>query len=118
MKKSFQTLFLLTTALGSAPALAVDLLDIYRDAQLRDARFGAARAQYQAQQERLPQGVLEQPGRNTRRSKNACRKREPGCCPTLILMPATTTTTLTLNTALNGLTRAGATTMPTTTALT
>jgi outer membrane protein len=52
MMRILVTLFALFV---TAPALAVDLLDIYRDAQLRDARFGAARAQYQAQQERLPQ---------------------------------------------------------------
>ena len=55
MKKSFKALFFLATVSGTPPALAVDLFDIYRDAQLNDARFGAAKAQYQAQQERLPQ---------------------------------------------------------------
>ncbi len=55
MKTSFQALFVLVTVAGTTPVLAVDLLDIYREAQLNDARFGAAKAQYQAQQERLPQ---------------------------------------------------------------
>ena len=55
MKKSLKALFFLVTVSGTPPALAVDLFDIYRDAQLNDARFGAAKAQYQAQQERLPQ---------------------------------------------------------------
>ena len=55
MKKSLQALLLVTTAVTTAPALAADLLEIYRQAQLNDARFGAAQAQYQAQQERLPQ---------------------------------------------------------------
>lgn len=55
MKKSLNTLFFLATVSGTTPALAANLFDIYRDAQLNDARFGAAKAQYQAQQERLPQ---------------------------------------------------------------
>ncbi|HUF19945.1 MAG TPA: channel protein TolC, partial [Burkholderiales bacterium] len=37
-------------------ALAGDLLSIYREAQIQDARFAAAKAQYIAAQERLPQG--------------------------------------------------------------
>ena len=37
------------------PVLAVDLLDIFALAQINDARYAAAKAQYLAQQERLPQ---------------------------------------------------------------
>lgn len=39
-----------------AVAQAADLLEIYRQAQSRDAQFAAARAQLQAIQERVPQG--------------------------------------------------------------
>ena len=45
----------LSALLGAAPVLAVDVLDIYREAQLNDARYASAKAQYLAQQERLPQ---------------------------------------------------------------
>jgi len=48
-------LLMLSALLGAAPVLAVDLMDIYQDAQMNDARFAAAKAAYQARQERLPQ---------------------------------------------------------------
>ena len=38
-----------------APVFAFDLLDVFRQAQLNDAAYAAAKAQYRAQQERLPQ---------------------------------------------------------------
>jgi outer membrane protein len=46
---------LLASATGASPALAVDLMQIYQDAQANDARYAAAKAAYQARQERLPQ---------------------------------------------------------------
>ena len=39
----------------AAPVFAFDLLDVFRQAQLNDATYAAAKAQYRAQQERLPQ---------------------------------------------------------------
>jgi outer membrane protein len=42
--------------LCSAPALGADLLGLYREAQIQDAQFAAAKAQFIAAQERLPQG--------------------------------------------------------------
>ncbi|OGT21812.1 MAG: channel protein TolC [Gallionellales bacterium RIFOXYB12_FULL_54_9] len=47
--------FLLATAFGTV-AQAVDLIDIYRDAQSNDPVFASARAAQQAGQEKLPQG--------------------------------------------------------------
>ena len=55
------TCFLLITLIGRN-ANAIDLLDVFQQAQLNDAGYAAAKAQYQAQQERLPQaraGLLE-----------------------------------------------------------
>ncbi len=43
------------------PVLAMDLMDLYREAKANDARFAAARAQFRVMQERVPQakaGVL------------------------------------------------------------
>ena len=45
----------LSALLGAGPVLAVDLMNIYQDAKANDARYAAARASYQARQERLPQ---------------------------------------------------------------
>ena len=45
----------MTLCTVTAPALAVDLMDIYGQAQVNDARYAAAKAQYLAQQERVPQ---------------------------------------------------------------
>jgi len=42
-------------ALAGANARAFDLLDVFGQAQLNDARYAAAKAQYQATQERVPQ---------------------------------------------------------------
>ena len=42
--------------LCAAPALGADLLSLYREAQIQDAQFAAAKAQFIAAQERLPQG--------------------------------------------------------------
>jgi outer membrane protein len=53
MKKG-TLLFLL--ALASAPALAADLLQVYRDAIDYDAQFASAKAAWEAGQEKLPQG--------------------------------------------------------------
>ena len=41
--------------MSAGPALAVDLMDIFGQAQINDARYAVAKAQYLAQQERLPQ---------------------------------------------------------------
>ncbi len=46
----------LLAALSAGSAMAADLLDIYREAQARDAQFAAARSQLMAAQERIPQG--------------------------------------------------------------
>jgi outer membrane protein len=48
--------FLVAVAFASAPAFSADLLSVYREAQLSDAVYAAAKAQYIAAQERLPQG--------------------------------------------------------------
>ena len=45
----------LAAILTATPSLAVDLMDIYSQAQVNDARYAVAKAQYLAQQERLPQ---------------------------------------------------------------
>ena len=42
---------------AAAPAVAADLLSIYRDAQSEDAVYAAARANLLASQEKLPQGL-------------------------------------------------------------
>src|SRR5260370_27469368 len=42
--------------LAAGPALSADLLAVYREATLQDAVYAAAKAQYIAAQERLPQG--------------------------------------------------------------
>jgi outer membrane protein len=49
-------LFPVLLTLLAPAALAGDLLSIYREAQIQDAQFAAAKAQYIAAQERLPQG--------------------------------------------------------------
>ncbi|HEX7812516.1 MAG TPA: channel protein TolC, partial [Burkholderiales bacterium] len=41
---------------AATPALGADLLGVYREAQLQDAVYAGAKAQYIAAQERLPQG--------------------------------------------------------------
>ena len=48
------TLFI---ALAWSPAYATDLLETYRLAKQNDATYAAARAQYEADKERLPQGL-------------------------------------------------------------
>ena len=53
MKKN---IVLLSLALASAPALAADLLQVYRDAIAYDAQFASAKAAWEAGQEKLPQG--------------------------------------------------------------
>jgi len=45
----------LVALLAVTPVFAFDLLDVFRQAQLNDAAYAAAKAQYRAQQERLPQ---------------------------------------------------------------
>ncbi|MGH8632413.1 MAG: TolC family protein, partial [Burkholderiales bacterium] len=42
--------------LCAAPAYSADLLGLYKEAQIQDAQFAAAKAQFIAAQERLPQG--------------------------------------------------------------
>ncbi|MCE9641165.1 MAG: TolC family outer membrane protein [Betaproteobacteria bacterium] len=58
MQAGNRFLLLLGIALCSAaqPAAAVDLLSIYREAQGADTVYAAARAAYQASQEKMPQG--------------------------------------------------------------
>ncbi len=53
--KMARAVLALTALLGAATASAVDLMDIYRDAVNNDARYSAARAQFRAMQERVPQ---------------------------------------------------------------
>lgn len=48
--------FLVAAAFVSAPVFSADLLSVYREAQLADAVYASAKAQYIAAQERLPQG--------------------------------------------------------------
>jgi len=45
----------LVAVLAVTPVFAFDLLDVFRQAQLNDASYAAAKAQFQATQERLPQ---------------------------------------------------------------
>ena len=47
----------LATVVASNTVAAADLLSIYREAQTADALYAAARASYQAGQEKLPQGL-------------------------------------------------------------
>ena len=61
-------LLLFTACLGT-PALAVDLLDVYRLARQNDTRTAAARADYRAMQERVPQaraGLVSNPAARAR----------------------------------------------------
>ena len=55
MKKLIPASCFLLMALLGGNASAFDLLDVFRQAQLNDASYAAAEAQFQAQQERLPQ---------------------------------------------------------------
>ncbi len=55
MRKTIKTAFALMAFTVAAPALAIDLMDIYGQAQVNDASYAAAKAQYLAQQERVPQ---------------------------------------------------------------
>jgi len=55
MKNSIQVLCLLIAVSSAGPVLAEDLLEIYREAQISDARFAAAKAEFLARQERLPE---------------------------------------------------------------
>ncbi len=53
--KSSRTILAVTLACLTLPAAAADLVTLYRDALVSDAVYQAARAQYQATAERLPQ---------------------------------------------------------------
>jgi len=55
MKKLIPVSCFLLMALIGRNANAIDLLEIFQQAQRNDAAYAAAQAQYQAQQERLPQ---------------------------------------------------------------
>jgi outer membrane protein len=55
MRKTNRAAFALVACCIATPSLAVDLMDIYSQAQVNDARYAVAKAQYLAQQERLPQ---------------------------------------------------------------
>ena len=50
-----RTLVILAALLVAAPASAMDLMDLYREASKHDARYAAARAQFRAMQEAVPQ---------------------------------------------------------------
>ncbi|MGQ0578031.1 MAG: TolC family outer membrane protein, partial [Betaproteobacteria bacterium] len=57
MNKSTTTLLTLMLAFAASQcAFAADLLAVYREAAVQDAVYAAAKAQYIAAQERLPQG--------------------------------------------------------------
>ena len=63
--------FLVAVALASAPAVAADLLSVYREAQLSDAVYASAKAQYIAAQELLPQSrALLRPNANFQAGAN------------------------------------------------
>ncbi len=47
---------LATALLAAVPVYSADLLSLYKEAQIEDAQFAAAKAQFIAAQERLPQG--------------------------------------------------------------
>jgi outer membrane protein len=67
-------IFALVLALGAAPAMAEDLLQVYRDAQRYDAVYSAARNNLEAGREKLPQGrALLLPSLNL--TGNATRQR-------------------------------------------
>jgi len=51
----FRIVVSLAAILAAGTAHALDLMDIYRLAQINDTRYAAAKAQYLATQERLPQ---------------------------------------------------------------
>ena len=55
MRKLIPVLSILLMTLAAGNASALDLLDVFRQAQINDAAYAAAKAQYLAQQERLPQ---------------------------------------------------------------
>ena len=57
IKRPAARLSLLAAALLAAPAFAADLLQVYRDAQVNDAQYAAARATAEAGREKLPQGL-------------------------------------------------------------
>ena len=46
----------LVLSLAAGPALAEDLMSIYRDALQQDPVYGGAKSQYAAAKEKLPQG--------------------------------------------------------------
>jgi outer membrane protein len=68
-----RTLTAIAALLASASVQAADLFAIYQEALAKDARYQAARAAYQAAQERLPQGragLLPQASFNYNRNRN------------------------------------------------
>lgn len=56
MRRALPAVVVACTLLASLPAAAADLLDIYRAALTSDPVYSAARASWQAGQEKLPQG--------------------------------------------------------------
>ena len=57
MRQPLIRTFAVLLVLGSLPAAAADLLDIYRQALASDPVYSAARASWSAAQEKLPQGL-------------------------------------------------------------
>ena len=51
----YRILVTLVALLSAGPVLAEDLLEIYREAQINDARYAGAKAEFLARQERLPE---------------------------------------------------------------
>ena len=50
-----RTLVALSMLLSAGVTLGMDLMDLYREAKANDARYAAARSQFRAMQERVPQ---------------------------------------------------------------
>ncbi|MBI2313993.1 MAG: channel protein TolC, partial [Betaproteobacteria bacterium] len=57
MKRTItRLLFLVPGLLSIGSALAADLMEVYREAVVKDAQYAAAKAAHAAAQEKLPQG--------------------------------------------------------------
>lgn len=84
MRALLPTVFALSLAATSASG--ADLLDIYRQAQVSDAQYAAARAVWSAGQEKLPQGLAgllpsASVSASTQQNDRELRFRNPGSAP-------------------------------------
>src|SRR5262245_14503610 len=73
--------------IGAAPVGGADLLEIYRMSQASDAQYAAARAQWSATQEKLPQGLSAllpsaRVAASTQRNDREFRSRDPSTAST------------------------------------